>query len=131
MPLFLVSALAFALALPDTSADSLTCTPAGYAQVQDGEEYDRVDCVAARQTNPQCADRRYAKSEMEVSHRAYTSSGDIPPQGEFLGHIRLSIDRRTGAFKFVVIATTADDPSWKNVKTFWGHCQNATNQLPH
>ena len=130
MSSFPIAALAFALALPDDATDLLICTPAGYAQVQDGEEYERVDCVAARQTNRECAERSYRTSKLKGGTAAYTSSGDIPPQGEYLGHVRLSIDRRTGTFKFIVTATTANDPGWKNVKTFWGQCRNAANELP-
>lgn len=130
MPSFLVLLLAASLSLVDNGAESLICTPSGYAQVQDGDEYDRVNCVASRQSNPQCSDQTFAMRTLQISSLTYTLGRQLPQQDEYLGRLHLTVDRRTGAYKLVVVATTVEDPAWKNVKTFWGTCANATTESP-
>lgn len=130
MQLFLMAALAVSLSVSQEPAGSVTCIPARYVQVQDGKEYDRVDCKAARRTNPQCSAREYDTNTLQITPLAYTFSNQIPPQGEYLGRTHLLIDRGTGAFQFVVIATTANDPAWHNVKTFSGYCRTAVGTVP-
>lgn len=130
MPLPLTSIVAASLALAQSSVESITCTPNSYTQVQDGEEYERVDCAKSRATKPECSVRSYTISALHISPLAYTSSRQLAPQGEFLGRSHLLIDRGTGAFHFVVIATTASDPVWHNVKTFSGGCTSANDKLP-
>jgi len=127
---FVASAAALSLAFAGEPG-ILTCSPAGYAQVQDdGVEYDRVDCVASRENNTQCGAQSYVLSSLQASPKHYTAAGQIPKQGEYLGRFELSIDRATGNYKFVVIGTTDNDPSWRSVKTFWGSCENLAKQLP-
>ena len=75
----------------DASADALICTPDRYSQVQDGEEYERVDCRVVRETNRQCSARTYNVSELQVSTVEYSSTGDLPQQGKFKGRFELSI----------------------------------------
>ena len=130
MPASLLPAIAAWLALAQNSVETITCIPARYAQVQGGREYDRVDC-ASEKANPQCAARSYSIAELQVSPLAYSSSKELPPQGEeYLGRFHLLIDRGTGAFHFVVIATAADDSKWYNVKTFSGTCSKANGEKP-
>ena len=131
MPSSVISIPLISLAIAQSSAATITCFPARYVQVQDdGVEYDRVDCVRSRRTNPQCSARSYAIDKLQIGPLAYTSSGQVPRQGEFLGRFHLLIDRGTGAFLFVVVATKEDDPRWHNVKTFSGRCMNANKGLP-
>ena len=124
------SLLAIAVTLAQGSGDVLTCTPAGYAQVQQREEYQRVDCVAARPAESECSAQSFPLHTLKAGPNSYTASGTLPTQDEFHGRFKLSVNRRTGAYKFVVIATLYTEPGWSNKKTFWGTCMKGTAPAP-
>jgi hypothetical protein len=118
------------VALASSPPDTVTCTPTGYAQVQnDGVEYDKVNCIRSKRSKPECSARSYRVSDLQLGPLAYSLSKTLPLQEEFKGRSHLVIDRDTGTFTFVVIATQQNDPDWFNVKTFYGTCVDTTAVL--
>jgi hypothetical protein len=127
---FLALLLTFSLPLSNVDQAPLICKPSGYSQAQGGQVYERVNCIKERLRNPECNDQSFPMGALVFSATKYTHRATLPVDETGYGaRIDLDVDRLTGAYKFVVVATDPSERSWKNVKTFKGVCANAKTQV--